>query len=278
MLTCLVLACLVLACAPAPAPGPAREPRMVTATAQGPRTTLVHRPPGVGPGAPLVVVLHGLGGSGAATRASLGWVALAEREGFVVAHPDGVQRSWNAGRCCGAARERGVDDVAYLDALVAQIGAEHGTDPRRVHAVGFSNGAMMGYAWACARPGRLAGIGAVGGALVADCPAPGPVTVVAVHGDADRSVPLGGGSGPQSATGHAYPTLDESLAPFVGAGGCGEPAAGDGAQVVVADRSCAAGHHVVRAVLPGGRHEWPREPDVTALLWRHLQPAVAAPG
>lgn len=274
-----VLAAAVLAgCAHAPAPGPAPAPAArstVTPTAQGPRTALVHVPAGVGPGAPLVVVLHGLGGSGAAALGSLGWAALADREGFVVAHPDGLDGSWNAGRCCGTSWDRGVDDVAYLDALVAQIAAEHGTDPRRVHAVGFSNGAMMSYAWACARPGRLAGIGPVGGALVADCPGPGPVTVVALHGEADRSVPLGGGRGPRSATGHDYPGLDESLAPFVAAGVCGPPRV-EGAAPGFADRLCREGHHVVRGVLAGGGHEWPRRPDATALLWRHLEPAPAA--
>lgn len=189
---------------------------------------------------PLIVVLHGLGGSGGDTRA----FGFDEIEGVLVAHPDGVGRSWNAGACCGKAHEQGVDDVARLDALVARMVAEEGADPDRVYAVGFSNGAMMAYAWACGSR-TPAGIGVVGGARVAPCPDPGPVAVVAVHGDADRSVPIGGGVGPRSITRHDYPSFDESLAPFPDA---------------------------VRIVLPGVGHEW--RPGTADVLWQRLRTAV----
>lgn len=203
---------------------------LVAACAPAPSATLV----------PLVVVLHGLGGSGGDTRA-FGFDAI---DGILVAHPDGVGRSWNAGACCGEAHERGVDDVARLDALVAGMVAERGVDPDRVYAVGFSNGAMMAYAWACGSR-TLAGIGVVGGARVAPCPDPGPVAVVAVHGDADASVPIRGGVGPRSATGHDYPSFDESLAPFPDA---------------------------ERIVLPGVGHEW--RPGTVDLLWERLRVVV----
>lgn len=190
---------------------------------------------------PVVVVLHGLGGTGADAAAGFGF---ADVDGVLVAAPDGVDRSWNAGACCGPAHERGVDDVARLDALVANLVAHHGADPRRVYAVGFSNGAMMAYAWAC-RSRTLAGIGVVSGALVTPCPDPGPVAVVAVHGYADRSVPIGGGVGALSATGFDYPSLAESLAPFPGA---------------------------ERIVLPGVGHEW--VPGTAQRLWQRLRTAV----
>jgi polyhydroxybutyrate depolymerase len=189
---------------------------------------------------PLVVVLHGLGGTGADAH-GYGWDAV---DGVAVAYPDGVGGSWNAGGCCGPAHERGVDDVARLDALVARMVAEDGVDPDRVYAVGFSNGAMMAYAWACGSH-TLAGIGVVGGARVAPCPDPGSVAVVAVHGDADRSVRIGGGVGPRSATGYDYPSFDESLAPFPDA---------------------------ERIVLPGVGHEW--RPGTVDLLWERLRTAV----
>jgi poly(3-hydroxybutyrate) depolymerase len=213
----LLVAALVAACAPA-----AAVPRVRMLT-------------------PLVVVLHGLGGTGAEAAAGFGF---SEVDGVLVAHPDGVGGSWNAGACCGPAHERGVDDVARLDALVARMVAQEGADPRRVYAVGFSNGAMMAYAWACGSR-TLAGIGVVGGARVAPCPDPGPVAVVAVHGDADHNVPIGGGVGALSVTGFDYPSLAESLAPF------------PDAEVVV---------------LPGVGHEW--VPGTTQRLWQRLRTAV----
>jgi polyhydroxybutyrate depolymerase len=274
-----VLAALLAAagCAPATgSPGPDPTRTVTVRTADGDRTAVVHRPRTAGPGAPLVVVLHGAGGSGADVRANLGWDGLADRDGFVVAYPDGLHRTWNAGGCCGPARDRRVDDVGFLDALVAAVRRDAGTGP--VHAVGFSNGAMLAYAWACARPGALAGIGPVAGARVVDCPTPAPLTVVAVHGTADERVPVAGGRGPSGAD---FPSLDASLAPFRAAAGCPAPAPVATPPARVDDRTCAGGRRVVGAVVEGLPHTWPGAGpaagtsdgplDATGFLWARLR-------
>ena len=209
-------------------------------------------------------------------RAHLGWDALADREGLMIAYPDGLDRTWNAGKCCGPARDRGVDDVGFLDALVAALRRDAGVG--EVYAVGFSNGAMMSYAWACARPGALAGIGPVAGALTVDCPAPAPLTVVAVHGTRDERVPIDGGRGP---SGVVFPSLDASVAPFRTAAACpvtGSPVDAPPARVDV--RMC-AGHEVVSDVVEGLPHVWPAAGpqagrtdgplDATGFLWAHLR-------
>jgi polyhydroxybutyrate depolymerase len=279
-----VLAAAVLAaagCAPAATGPPRSDPTgtVTVRTVDGDRTAVVHRPGTAGPGAPLVVVLHGAGGSGADVRANLGWDGLADRAGFVVAYPDGLDRTWNAGGCCGPARDRRVDDVGFLDALAAAVRRDAGTGP--VHAVGFSNGAMLAYAWACARPGALAGIGPVAGARVVDCPAPAPLTVVAVHGTADERVPIAGGRGPSGAD---FPSLDASLAPFRAAAGCAAATAVPAPPARVDDRTCAGGQRVVSAVVDGLPHTWPGAGpaagtsdaplDATGFLWAHLQRAA----
>ena len=275
---CLVaLACLA-GCAPAAARVPAGPSgtRTVTVHAGGDRTAIVHHAASAAAGAPLVVVLHGARGTAVDMRANLGWDALADREGIVVAYPDGLDRTWNAGRCCGPARDRGVDDVGFLDTLVATLRRDDAVGP--VYAVGFSNGAMMSYAWACARPGALAGIGPVAGALTVDCPAPAPLTVVAVHGTRDERVPFEGGRGP---SGVDFRSFDASLAPFRTAAAC--PATGVQAVATPArvdDRSC-DGHAVVSDVVDGFTHVWPGAGpeagtttgplDATGFLWAHLQ-------
>jgi len=271
------LVCLA-GCAPAVARVPAgpSDTRTVTVPADGDRTATVHHAASAGAGAPLVVVLHGARGTAADMRANLGWDALADREGLVVAYPDGLDRTWNAGRCCGPARDRGVDDVGFLDTLVTTLRRTDAVGP--VYAVGFSNGAMMSYAWACARPGALAGIGPVAGALTVDCPAPAPVTVVAVHGTRDERVPIGGGRGP---SGVDFPALDASLAPFRTAAAC--PATGavvDAAPARVDERAC-DGHAVVSDVVDDLPHVWPGAGpdagrtdgplDATGFLWAHLR-------
>ncbi len=263
----LLLAGVLAAVGCASTPGTTRT--VTVATAAGDRTAAVYRGSGATAGAPLVVVLHGAGGTGADVRRDLGWDALADREGLVVAYPDGLDRTWNAGGCCGGARERAVDDLGFLDALAAAVRRDDGTGP--VYAVGFSNGAMMSYAWACARPGALAGIGPVGGARVVDCPAPAPLSVVAVHGRLDAVVPLAGGRGP---SGTRFPSLDGSLAPFRTAAGC-PPATAPPAGVD--DRTCG---RVVSAVVDDAPHVWPgaglgagtsdAPTDATGFLWARL--------
>ena len=246
-------------------------------TADGDRTATVRRGASAPAGAPLVVVLHGARGTGADMRANLGWDALADRSGLVIAYPDGLGRTWNAGACCGSARDRRVDDVGFLDALVAALRRDDGVGD--VYAVGFSNGAMMSYAWACARPGTLAGIGPVAGALTVDCPAPAPLAVVAVHGTRDERVPIDGGRGP---SGVVFPSFDASLAPFRHTAAC--PATGtaiDAPPAHVDVRVC-AGHEVVSDVVDGLPHLWPGAGpdagttdgplDATGFLWTHLRP------
>ncbi|NMH99070.1 alpha/beta hydrolase family esterase [Pseudonocardia acidicola] len=251
-----------------------------TPTADGERTATVHHPASAGPGAPLVVVLHGAGGSAAGARKDLRFDALATREGFVVAHPDGVAGTWNAGKCCGQARNRGVDDVGYLHELRGQLITADAVDGRRVYAVGFSNGAMMSYAWACGHPGDLAGIGPVAGALVVSCPDPPAITLAAVQGTADERVPVTGD--PR----RGFPALDATLAPFLAAAGCpADPVVTAAAPATVSAWTCADGHTVTRDVIDGAPHAWPgagRDStgttdgplDATGFLWTRLRSAA----
>lgn len=277
MLVCVVLATLVAGALDPASASALGTNRTVTLRRDGvERAAVVHHPVTARAGAPLVVVLHGAGGSHADVQVGLGWTRLADRAGFVVAFPDGLDHTWNAGACCGPARDHRVDDVGFLDALVSTVRRADGTGP--VYAVGFSNGAMMAYAWACARPGALAGIGPVGGARVVGCASPAALTVVAVHGAADDRVPVRGGRGVFD---EVFPSLDASLAPFRAAAAC--PAA---APVVIPPahvdaRACGGGHRVVTDVVDGLGHAWPGAGptagttegplDATGFLWARLR-------
>lgn len=269
----LLVVTLLGACT-SPVPPPEAVPAAPEATRtvilpspDGDRSAIVHHPARARGKAPLVVVMHGSSGSAQAMQADLGWDALADREGFVVAYPDGVGHGWNAGRCCGRASTSGVDDVGYLDALRARLVAADGVDPDRVHAVGFSNGAMMAYTWACGRPGTLAGIGAVAGSLVVECQTPAPITVAALTGTIDKNVPIEGRSD------RGWPGLDVTLAPFLAADRCPPTpvvAAGSGSERRT--WSCASSRTVTRETLAGVGHGWPG--GATEHLWSLLRDAA----
>jgi polyhydroxybutyrate depolymerase len=160
------------------------------------RTYLLHAPPaydGRSP-IPLVIVLHGGGGTGTGAARQTGMSAKADRESFLAVYPEGTGPirdrllTWNAGNCCGYAMQRNVDDVAFMQAMLDRLQHEYVIDSKRVFVTGISNGAMIAYRLACEMSDRIAA-----GALNVDCPLTGPVSVMIVHGTADQNVVLEGG-------------------------------------------------------------------------------------
>jgi polyhydroxybutyrate depolymerase len=243
----------------------------------GDREVRVYRPASVTTPAPLVVMLHGGFGTGAQARRSYGWDAMAAAKGFVVAYPDGLSRSWNAGtNCCGPSNRDGVDDAAFLHGLREALISQGIADPKRVYATGMSNGAMMAYGWACAYPGDLAAIGPVAGTRVAECATAPALPVIAIHGEADANVPIGGGPG-AGVTNVDYRSLAEALEPFQRAAQCSTPGSVDG---LITRYDCAGQIEIVTVIIPGAGHQWPGSEvvraaaddpyeglDATAFLW-----------
>lgn len=157
---------------------------------------------------PLVIALHGGGGSMdvQADDRFYRWISQSERSGFVVVFPNGFSRfpggrlaTWNAGGCCGAARERGSDDVGFLRALVAQLRGQLAIDERRIFATGMSNGGMMAYRLACEMADTVRAVAAVAGTdNTLRCVPSRPVSVLHIHARDDDHVPFDGGMGPRS--------------------------------------------------------------------------------
>jgi poly(3-hydroxybutyrate) depolymerase len=168
----------------------------------------------------LIVALHSLFHDGTEPKREWGFDALAATHGFAVAYPDGVSMSWNAGSCCEAAAATGVDDVGWLRSLIAHLAEHYPVDRRRVYLVGFSNGGMLAYRYACEYGDELAGVGVVAGSVqVASCLPPAPVNVVAIHGLADLHTPYDGLAWSDPLRSRITSGTD-SLAPFRAAAGC----------------------------------------------------------
>lgn len=120
----------------------------------------------------------------------------AGRHGFIVAYPEGYKNTWNAGDCCGPARDEGIDDVAFTEAILEDLGSAVWLDQSRVFATGFSNGGKMAYRLACELSDRIAAIGVVATSIgVTDCRPRRPVPVLHIHGMGDRFAPFSGGRG-----------------------------------------------------------------------------------
>jgi polyhydroxybutyrate depolymerase len=263
------------------------------------RNYVLHVPASLKAPAPLVIVLHGGGGSAQSAIAQTGFDAQADRHGFIVAYPEGTDRSrplmnalgksgfltWNAGACCGYAVEQGSDDVGFIRAMVAEIAAAMPLDPKRIYATGLSNGGMMAYRLACEASDLIAAIGAVSAAIVvAPCEPRFPVSVLHVHGTDDRNVPIEGGVGPKSITKYPYPPIERAIAFWAAWDDCGEDPIVSSPAPRVTLRSyplCTLGVAVDYYVIEGGTHAWPGgkrlaklldEPskaiDATKLIWQ----------
>jgi polyhydroxybutyrate depolymerase len=206
---------------------------------------------------PVVVVLHGLGGTAEEMATMAGWPVAARDLGFLAVFPEGVSESWNAGGCCGRAMEWGVDDVGMLDALLTQLVQEHGADPERVYLTGYSNGAMMSHLYACRRPERVLGMASVAGTNFSDCRPGETVDVMQVSGSEDPVIPVLGGESSLENVGRV-PSVEQTMLDWATAAGCAEPQGFrlDGI-LSFQGKDCSTGTRVRYDVIEGLGHEYP---------------------
>lgn len=226
---------------------------------------------------PLFVILHGGGGTGKGmprlTRG--GFEKLADKNGALLAYPDGLDKNWNDYRADKSrkAQRENIDDVAFIKAMLDGIGTKYPVDPSRVYAAGISNGAMMSYALACRASDRFAAVAPVAGAmpenLVPACSPSRPVPVLIMNGTKDNLVHWEGGfvTGPfgKKKLGRTI-SVEKSRDFWLGKNSCkaakevfkldSDPE--DGTWVIrEAYSSCAGGSAVDFIRIDGGGHTWP---------------------
>ncbi len=176
---------------------------------------------------PLVIGLHGGGGSANQFERHYGLTPKATGAGFITVYADGVQsdgilgaRTWNAGQCCDYAMRNAVKDVQFISHMIDSLIKDYHVDPARVFVTGMSNGAMMAYRLACEIPDKITAIAPVAGAmhLSSPCGSAAPVPVMHIHSEADRRVPHLGGTG---IGGYDFPPVREGLDFWASTAGCG---------------------------------------------------------
>lgn len=155
--------------------------------------------------APLLMAFHGGGGDmdHQANDQYYGQVSKSESAGFVAVFPNGFSKlpsgkfaTWNAGACCGEARDRQVDDVGFVRQIISRVSGQLTIDPKRIYATGMSNGAMMAYRLACEMPDTFAAIAAVAGTdNTTQCTPKVPISTLHIHAQNDDRVLFNGGAG-----------------------------------------------------------------------------------
>ncbi|MBI5722172.1 MAG: prolyl oligopeptidase family serine peptidase [Burkholderiales bacterium] len=240
------------------------------------RKFLVHVPAGLAPArpAPLVLALHGGGGHAEfmADDARYGLRRKAEQAGFVAVFPNGYSRlpggrfaTWNAGGCCGDARDRRVDDVGFIRAVVEQVKQRVAIDARRIFATGMSNGGMMSHRLACDAADLFAAVASVAGTdATASCAPARPVPVLHLHARDDTHVLFAGGAGPDAFRDRTkvmdFVSVPETVARWVARNRCTAPPQRTlerpGA-LCERHAGCAGDATVQLCVTDDGGHSWP---------------------
>jgi polyhydroxybutyrate depolymerase len=137
---------------------------------------------------PLVLVFHGDEGSGKSISKVTKFNQLAEKNGFILVYPDGINQRWSLkGRTKGSA-----NDVLFVSALIEYLQQKLNIDSHKIYAAGFSRGAILTQALACELPDKIAGFASVAGSLpvrlIHKCQLPNPVSILAINGTNDQEV------------------------------------------------------------------------------------------
>lgn len=157
------------------------------------RSYFVHLPRGYDPDtpSPLVVVLHGAGGSGFQMMLDSEFNARASDSGYIVVYPDGRDLAWSyLGDAAGNA------DVGFISALLDAMAAGFRLDVSRIYLVGYSNGGLLALRSRCEFDERLAGVVVIAAMmsyeLAAFCDGARPVPFLLVMGTFDEVFPWQG--------------------------------------------------------------------------------------
>jgi len=189
--------------APNPPPPSAFSESMTLQVDGRTRTFTVSQPAAPRPGASILLVLHGSRSSGGSMRLLLGRTLerITRNDNTLLVYPDGFEGHFNDCRRAAdfSAHTQKIDDVDFMRAIVAQLVAQEQADPRKVYALGYSNGGQMALRLALQSPDIVSGVIAVAAGVpttenlecpMADLPAR---AMVLVEGTADPISPYNGG-------------------------------------------------------------------------------------
>jgi polyhydroxybutyrate depolymerase len=210
----------------------------------------------VGTRVPVVLVLHGAGMSGSGMESYTGMSNVSDRKGFMAVYPSAVTPHpfWNY---YGATDKP--DDVHFIRLLIDHIESTRCVDSKRVYATGVSNGGGMAARIGCKLSTRLAAIAPVAGGYLhlPPCNPDRPLSVLEIHGTADKTVPYWG-TGPDHKGG-----AQRYVREWAKRDGCeAKPTRTKLSDTVLRMewKTCLPGLRVTHLKITGGPHEWPGWP------------------
>ena len=227
------------------------------------RTYGVFRPDGAAADAAIVVVLHALFNGQESSEPIQELVRSAVTDGFITVVPVGLGFSWNAGSCCGAARDAKADDVGFVQAVVADVVRRDGGAAAKVSIVGFYNGGMLAYRIACERPALARSVAVIEATLAIDRCGGGTLPdLLVIHQTGDELVPYAGTTTSDLTTDGVLRGTEDALRIFTRAAGCSrESEAATADRVTTTSYRCPHERRAQLVRVEGGGHDWPAPPS-----------------
>jgi len=224
------------------------------------RQLLVVRPQTAVAGAPVLLMLHGNGGT-AENQANLTEAAdLVAAEGVWVVLPEALNGTWND----DPGNSIGIDDVGFLADVIEVLISTFEVDASRIYISGLSNGAFMAERFACERSDLIAAAAIIAGTVSTGlrnaCAPATPRPIMFMNGTADLIVPYDGSRlGVRSA--------QEAFELWLSRHNCTADlteitplpdSRNDGTTITLAsNRACGSGGEVRLYTVNGGGHAWP---------------------
>ena len=257
------------------------------------RTLRLYVPAGHSEPLPVVLVLHGGGGTGGGMEwlTRRGFNRIADRDGAIAVYPDGIDHGWNDGRSANrSAADAAVDDAGFLRALPLELAMLHPIDRARLYVPGISNGGMMSYRLACDAAQVFAAAAPVAANMAMEregkCRPARAVPMLIMDGVDDPIMPWKGG--PIRVLWMTRGTVlsaEESAARWLALDHCGafapqpviEANPADGTAAALRSARCAADTEVRLYEIRGGGHTWPRgEPYLSSHIVGRVSQALDA--
>ncbi|MDA1083806.1 MAG: hypothetical protein O2933_05040 [Proteobacteria bacterium] len=131
-------------------------------------------------------------------------LANTKENNFILIHPQGAPLNtvltsssshWNSG---GWTIGSTVDDVDFIDTIIALVSQKYDLNQNRIYSTGMSNGGFMSYHLACNLSSKIAAVASVTGSMSSEtyesCNPDHPTSILQVHGSIDATVPFDGNS------------------------------------------------------------------------------------
>ncbi|WP_213995547.1 alpha/beta hydrolase [Arsukibacterium sp.] len=142
----------------------------------------------------LLLAFHGSGGSSADMQRTADFNSYSND--YIVAYPQAGTIEWNEGCNCNIANRLGIDDLAFVDEVIADISASHRLQQGEIYAAGFSQGGLFTQNLACNRSDRFKAVAVVAapmsGQLWQSCAPEQPVSIMMAMGKNDTVLPYNG--------------------------------------------------------------------------------------